>query len=290
MYKNSGEISINESGYELKVHGDLFYPVGCYQGDITKNFVIWHCHDELEVIIVKKGAIKISAGQNEAVLSEGEGCFINSNVFHAIYRTELENSLLRSFVFHTNLIGDKNSVYFRKYVKPIIENKNQQFVIFNDENIISTIHRAWIAEAEETPGFEFEVREALSKIIYLLSTDNDEKISTLTNKELRDIERTKLMMNYMESNFASNLNLDQIAKVTLLSKDECIRCFKRSTGKSPMQFLKQYRLFRAAELIRSTRLNISSIAEQCGFIDMSYFARSFKQIFNESPTEYRNKY
>ena len=101
------------------------------------------------------------------------------------------------------------------------------------------------------------------------------------------MERTKLMITYIESNFANDINLNQVAKTAALSESECQHCFKRSTGLSPIQFLKEYRLLRSAELIRSTNMNISEIAAQCGFLDMSYFAKSFRQLFNVSPTTYR---
>ena len=116
------------------------------------------------------------------------------------------------------------------------------------------------------------------------------KIYSPTPRELRDMERTKLMITFMENHFADEVNLKQVAQVAAISESECMRCFKRSTGLSPMQFLKEYRLIRAAELIQSTNRSISDIAEHCGFLDMSYFAKSFKQLLNESPTGYRNKF
>ena len=158
-----------------------------------------------------------------------------------------------------------------------------------DNAIIKLIQSAWEAEAEEKSGFEFEVRDFLSKIIYMISEGKSGKIYSPTNRDLRDMQRTKLMITFLEKNFAENLHLSQIAKVAAISESECQRCFKRSTGFSPIQFLKEYRILRAAEKMQFSRQNISDIANECGFLDMSYFAKTFKQIFKMSPTEYRQQ-
>ena len=75
MYKFSGTISIDNVGKEIREHGTLAYPVACYYNDMSKDLVILHWHEELELIVVKKGAIKVNAGSFEKILNEGEGCF-----------------------------------------------------------------------------------------------------------------------------------------------------------------------------------------------------------------------
>ena len=292
MYKSVSQVTTNSDGQEIKNHGTLDYPVGCYYNDMSKAIVIWHWHEELELIFATKGVVKVGAGQVEEILREGDGCFINSDVTHSVCRIESQDGIVNSIVFHPKLIGDRHSIYWKKYIQPLVENKNQQFIFFNskltkDSQIVDLIRSAWNAEAEEKPGFEFEVRNLLSQIIFFISDGETGKVYRQTKKELRDMERTKLMITYIESNFANDINLNQVAKTAALSESECMHCFKRSTGLSPMQFLKVYRLLRSAELIRSTSMNISEIAAQCGFLDMSYFAKSFRQVFNVSPTTYR---
>lgn len=294
MYKISGNINIDNNGQEIRNHGNLAYPIACYYNDMNEFPAIWHWHEELELIVVKNGKVKIGAASAEKILGEGEGCFINSNVAHSVWKSDSNDGIINSIVFHAKLIGSRDSIYWQKYLKPLTENQSRPFIFFDsnqekDRKIINLIQSAWQAEAEELFGYEFEVRDYLSKIVFLISEGKSGKIYSPTPAELRDMERTKVIVTYIERHFNDEVTLGQLAKIAALSESECMRCFKRSTGLTPIQFLKQYRLVRAAELIRSTQLNISNIAEQCGFLDMSYFAKSFKQIFNESPTEYRNK-
>ena len=292
MYKITGNIHVDNEGQEIRLHGTLAYPLASYLNDMNTAIVIWHWHEELELIVVTKGAIRVGAGSVEKVLNVGDGCFINSNVAHAVWKVDSQEGVLNSIVFHPKLIGGRHSIYWQKYLQPLIENSSQQFIFFDstqskDSKIISLIQAAWEAEADEAPGFEFEVRNLLSQVIFMISEGKTGKVYSPTPRELRDMERTKLMITFMEKHFDDEVTLKQVAQVATISESECMRCFKRSTGVSPIQFLKQYRLLQAAELIRSTNLPISDIATQCGFLDMSYFAKSFKKIFKDSPTIYR---
>ena len=294
MYKITGNIIVDNEGKEIRLHGTLAYPIASYINDMNEALVIWHWHEELELIVVTKGTIRVGAGSVEKILNVGDGCFINSNVAHAVWKVETQDGILNSIVFHPKLIGGRHSIYWQKYLKPLVEDKTQQFISFDsaqpkDSKIIDLIQSAWKAEADEAPGFEFEVRNLLSQVVFMLSEGKAGEIYSPTPREFRDMERTKLMITFMENHFADEIELKQVAQVAAISESECMRCFKRSTGLSPIQFLKEYRLVRAAELIRSTKSNVSDIATQCGFLDMSYFAKSFKQIFKVSPIEYRKK-
>ncbi|MBR2180076.1 MAG: helix-turn-helix transcriptional regulator [Selenomonadaceae bacterium] len=292
MYKVTNEINVDSEGQEIRPHGTLAYPVASYYNDMNNALVIWHWHEELELIYVTKGVVRVGVGSVEKTLTVGDGCFINSNVAHTVCKVDSRGGIINSIVFHPKLIGGRHSIYWQKYLKPLIENEERQFIAFDsmqskDSQIISLIQLAWQAEADETPGYEFEVRNLLSQVILLLSEGKSGKPYSPTPKELRDMERTKQMITFMENHFTDELTIKQIASVAALSEGECLRCFKRSTGLSPIQFLKDYRLIRAAELIRSTNQQISDIATQCGFLDMSYFAKSFKQAFGDTPTTYR---
>ena len=53
--------------------------------------------------------------------------------------------------------------------------------------------------------------------------------------------------------------------------------------------MKQYRIQQAARLLAETREKVSEIAERCGFQDMSYFTRAFREEKGCVPTQYRKK-
>jgi len=58
-------------------------------------------------------------------------------------------------------------------------------------------------------------------------------------------------------------------------------------GATPIQYVKQLRLQRAAELLESTDGKIADIGAACGFQEMSYFARAFREWKGRTPSQYR---
>lgn len=290
MYKSVLNVCADADGQEIRTHGTFSYPVACYFDDMRKATVISHWHDELELIFVTDGAIIVGAAQTEKILKAGDGCFINSNVLHDVRQIDSQAGVLKSIVFHPRIVARRADIFWIKFLQPLIADERKQFISFDaqkDSQIISLIENAWRAQAEENFGFEINVRNFLSKIILELSAGSSGKIYSPSPSEIRDTERVKLMIKFIEKHFAEEITLEQIAAVASLSKSEAHRCFKRATGLPAVQFLIKYRILLAAEKLHSTRQNISDIAASCGFLDMSYFSKAFREIFKETPTDYR---
>ena len=95
-------------------------------------------------------------------------------------------------------------------------------------------------------------------------------------------------MVYIQEHFMESVTLDDIAGSILVSKSECCRCFKRTTGLSPIEYLMRYRIMESAKhRHRQTHEYISEIAGAVGFNNTSYFNKIFKKYIGCTPTEYR---
>lgn len=290
MYQSVLNVSADDDGREIKIHGTFAYPVACYFNDMSRAKVISHWHAELELIFVTAGEVLVGAGQTEKILHAGDGCFINANVLHDVRQVESRAGVLKSIVFHPRIIGSREDIFWIKFLSPLIGDKRKQFIFFDaqkDSQIVSLTENAWTAQAEEIRGFEFDVRNFLSRVIREISASSHGKIYSPSPAELRDTERVKQMITFIEKNYAEDITLDQIAAAAFISRIEANRCFKRATGLPPKQFLIKYRILLAAERLRSTRQSISDVAAGCGFLDMSYFAKAFRDVFDETPTDYR---
>ena len=103
------------------------------------------------------------------------------------------------------------------------------------------------------------------------------------------MERTKIMLGYIEKHLSESITISDIAEAAVISESECLRCFKRSIGTTPIQYLKELRIRRAAEMLSSYNCSVSYAAEHCGFLDMSYFSKSFRCLMGETPKQYRNR-
>ena len=61
------------------------------------------------------------------------------------------------------------------------------------------------------------------------------------------------------------------------------------TGQTPVEFIRSYKLDKAAALLEKSDMNIAQVAYSVGFTTPNYFAKSFKTKFNMLPSEYVNK-
>ena len=86
------------------------------------------------------------------------------------------------------------------------------------------------------------------------------------------------------------LDLIDSDRVVLSNLNRQIIATRDTIGRPPIQYVKHYRVQKAAELLTSTALKIGQIAERCGFQDDTYFIRSFREIKGMTPAKYRAAY
>ena len=91
----------------------------------------------------------------------------------------------------------------------------------------------------------------------------------------------------MEANFRFNLSLDEYAKLCHRSLSSFKRDFQAHFEEPPRKWLLRKRLDYSAALLRTSRMNVTEIAFDSGFEDVSHFSRVFKDRFQVSPMAYR---
>lgn len=284
----------DRQGRELAAHGTPLFPVACYRDDLCEAPVPWHWHEECEALVIETGAARVAVSGAERVLRAGEGCFVNTGALHAVWPEGQGPCRLRSLVFHPRLVGGGvDSVLWQKYLEPLLADRGRPCVVFCaapwEREAAAAIEGAWQACVSEEAGFEFAVREQLSRLILLLTQHCPAAEKKLPERALRAGERIKTMLQYIQRHYGEPLTLADIARSAAVSENECLRCFRRMVGASPIRYLKQLRIQKAAVLLRTTDQKISEIGAACGFQEMSYFARTFRSLKGCTPGAYRRR-
>ena len=284
----------NSLGQELVSHGTPLFPAAFYHDDLERNRVPWHWHDELEAVCVSAGETTVYAGTRRYRLGKGQGFFVNADVLHAAQGVPDSHCRYHSIVFHPRLIGGGiDSVFWQNYLRPLLAGPRSLPLDGSQSwhgKALECIEAAWQAGAGDAPGYEFQVRAALSELVFLLWQHLPQEKPAVSEKVRRDSERIKLMLRYVQENCAEPLTVADIARAAMIGESECLRCFKGTIGMSPIQYVKRYRVQKAAELLAGTGQKIADIGALCGFQDTSYFTRSFREIKGMSPGEYRQRY
>jgi AraC family transcriptional regulator len=92
---------------------------------------------------------------------------------------------------------------------------------------------------------------------------------------------------YIDDHLASDIGLDDLARLVDCSPQHFQRLFKKTFGASPYQFVLGLRIDRAKALIRRGTLPIAEVAAACGFSDQSHFSTSFSRRVGVAPSRYR---
>ncbi len=138
------------------------------------------------------------------------------------------------------------------------------------------------------PGYRHRVRSICTDLIVAVArklTDSkheEEPHSGATSSGL-----VLGVKEYILKHLADELTLGEIAWHVGKGEEHLARVFKRETGHTVFDYVREVRINRARTLILDPSLSLSAIAERCGFHSLSFFSRTFKQVTGMSPTGYR---
>ncbi|MDE5742635.1 MAG: AraC family transcriptional regulator [Oscillospiraceae bacterium] len=92
---------------------------------------------------------------------------------------------------------------------------------------------------------------------------------------------------FIEQNFQNDITVEDIAEVCGLNRSYFGKIFKEAVGKSPQDFLLNYRMVKAAELLKLTKLSVGDISNAVGYDNQLHFSRAFKNFYGISPKNWR---
>jgi AraC-like DNA-binding protein len=150
-------------------------------------------------------------------------------------------------------------------VEPVVQ---EQFV---PEQIVEE------SSSEDDDALSISAEEPTSEPLGVVLSKEDERFC----RKLERIVSTRLRN--------PNLNVDTIAAQFGIGRTNFYRKVRELTGISPNDYLRKYRMERAAELLRTTELPVSEVCVQVGIPDAQYFSKVFKVYFELTPTAYREK-
>ncbi len=92
---------------------------------------------------------------------------------------------------------------------------------------------------------------------------------------------------YMEEKYSYPITVEDVAVYTGISRSYLFRLFYSAEKVSPKEYLLEYRIRQACQLLKQTDLSVQSIAHSVGFEDNLYFSKVFKKHKSCTPSEYR---
>lgn len=146
-----------------------------------------------------------------------------------------------------------------------------------------------------TKPFSFEILKTKVNNLLGLSqtfkTTYTRHIKVETQTEQFQSEDEKLMLKitqYVEENIDSpQLNVEDLSKQLFMTRQSLYNKMVSLTGETPVEFIRSFRLNKAAKLLENSDLKIAQIGYAVGFASPTYFTTSFRERFNMSPSDYQ---
>lgn len=259
-------------------------------------FVERHWHHYIEILIITRGHYEFEINLETQVLQAGDICIVNSEELHQITGLELD-------AVHDVVLFDPNILDFSymdewetKTIAPLLK----RTLLF--PHIITPKQHGYaklrhcverlIQTAITTPA-NWYVQCKLLLLEFLCHTQDNGLFvvadAVQSVSDMQKIDHYKTIISYIKTNYAQPITLQQLADTVSCSSQYLCRFFKEIAHVSPIQYLIHYRIEQACSLLEHTSLSIMDIALDCGFDNISYFIRKFKELKGCTPKTYRSR-
>ena len=295
------KISIKKSGYEdvrYDSPDSLLFIKRISRQDGTAEEVPPHRHEDVEFLYVIRGEIRCVVNGTRVNVVAGNGIIINSARYHEVDEEKNSNAEVICVLINPAIICTTKHIE-ANFVMPILgEEKSDYFLLNKDigwqEEIMERLVKCYdIYKADKNNSIGLTAEYfAIWRLMSENVIDKTTIVTESTNGIKIDSElilRTtlKAMLKYIYEHYRENIKLKDIAAAGNVCVSQCCKTFDKYLHNSPIDFLINYRLYKAIMMLRESSDSISQIAAHAGFSNSSYFAESFKNKVGCTPTQFK---
>lgn len=260
------------------------------QENQNRNHTFWHYHPEIELVYVNGGSGKRQIGSHISYYQHGDLILIGSNLPHCGFTDSLTDNDKETVIqFSPDFLG-KNfwELPEMRNIKVLLERAKKGIVFQGEDKIM-------IGEKIEALSSLTNYKRLLGLLDVLNMLENAKDFTLLNaegfvlDTELEDNNRINVIFNFVKNEFKRNITLEEIANLVSLTVPAFCRYFKKTTGKTFVQFVNEYRLVHAAKLLHQKQISITDVCFESGYNNFSHFNKQFKKFTGKSPSVYRNE-
>ena len=278
---------------EEKSHTDDNFPYNTYLCTIPLDFscVPTHWHDEVELIVIKKGQGKVQVDLVDYDVFAGDIIIVLPGQLHGIdeakgHRMEYENILFRKDF----LLSKTEDICSSNFLEPLLQGDMSidsyiHASLSYYEDVASAIRSIDNVCSSRPTGFQLAVKGYLYQLFFTIVSNRNKKAPQ--NAEQKNLDKIKLVIKYIEDHYSEPILLSDMAALCYYSESHFMKFFKQQMKDSFVHYLNNYRLTMAARLLTSSSLSVLEVANMVGFDNLSYFNRLFKRRYGVTPTQMR---
>lgn len=192
------------------------------------------------------------------------------------------------------LLTSVNTQYFEKRVSDSLRNTKNYCIIMN------TLLRKAAEKGGVHPVYLDNISSAYAQRIENLSSNEkpDEFMLEMFRSYCKLVKKYSISkyssvvqktIIYIDADLTADLTLSTMAEINNVSASYLSSLFKKETGETLTEFVNKRRVKLAKNLLKTTNLQIQTIAQHCGILDVHYFSKIFKKYEGLTPKAFRDK-
>lgn len=295
---------------EIRSHGTKSFPCAIYQtrpfgkGTMVKH----HWHDEVEILYFYGGDFQLNINMEHFSIQSECLYFVNPGELHSIVSEQSCGCGEDAIVFHPGILSfDCYDTLQMHLIQPILGGKMlfprcilpQHPAFHSILNAFSDILHSFGQKLHDaSPMKECTVTDDLTNQLYIkssllriLAILSENQLFTPTERNYdRRVEGIKAVLTYIQENYKEKIYIKDLAKLLNMNEQYFCRFFKKTIGRSPMDYVNEYRIKHSLRLLEETDFPITEICLECGFNNFGNFLREFRKVKNTTPLQYRRQY
>lgn len=294
---------------EVRLHGTKSFPCAIYRtrfagkGTLVKH----HWHDEVEILYFSGGNFRLEINMEQFAVHSECLYFINPGELHSIIADSADTYIEDAIVFSPSILSfDACDAAQMQLIQPIREGSMlfPRCILPEDpafapvrSAFLEVMHSFGRAMQEESLFMDGAVTDDLTSQLYIksallriLAVLSAGALFTSAGKNIdKRVEDIKTVLTYIRENYKEKIRICDLAGLINRNEQYFCRFFKKAIGRSPIEYVNEYRIRQARRLLDQTDLSVMEVCLECGYNNLGNFLREFRRHTDTTPLQYRKK-
>ena len=242
-----------------------------------------HIHNEIELLYITEGYSKIKISDMYYDAQPGDLFVVNPMEVHSVMMEKGESYSHRCICFDCSLVVDNqlsSALLNGCKSAPHYFKRNEKITL----RLVSLFEQLFQSVQQDSPALLFEASASIS--LFFAELIRHQLIQEHLPIDKQPYFSTEVLT-FLEKYYCENVTSKIISEKLGYTQSYFCRIFKQNFGVPFSTYLSMYRILIAKEKLRDTSQSISAIATACGFRDIAYFTKCFKNSVGITPLKYR---
>ena len=271
---------------------DTKFPFSMYKESGEGRIVSSRSHKtSMEIVEVTSGAVMVQIGTELVAAGEGDFLYIppamTFRVDAATDYAAVRGMIFDMSIIEANLENFDSEIFYMFYV----QSKNK-ITVFGQEHPVNPTLKRFMQESydeysEKEICYKLPIRANIYHMMTALLRYYCGSKNELDRMIYHNVLRLRPVINYIDEHYKEKIYIEELSAMINVSPDYFTKMFKESIGKTPIDYINGMRVNSAMELLCTTEMPMTEIADSIGFCNPNYFHKIFKQYMLTSPLAYR---